>query len=40
MTTATHRTVTLPMKPYEASIDLNKTAVIIIDMQIDFLEVR
>jgi nicotinamidase-related amidase len=28
------------MKPYEAAIDLDKTAVIIIDMQIDFLKVR
>jgi hypothetical protein len=35
----TGRTITLPMQPYEASIDLDKTAVIMIDMQIDFLEV-
>jgi hypothetical protein len=33
------RMVTLPLVPYEASIDLNRTAIIIIDMQIDFLEV-
>lgn len=37
---ATPRTITMPMKPYEAAIDLNMTAVIIIDMQRDFLEVR
>jgi hypothetical protein len=33
------RTINLALKPYEASIDLDKTAVIMIDMQIDFLEV-
>jgi hypothetical protein len=29
----------MPMEPYAAPIDLDKSAVIIIDMQIDFLEV-
>jgi hypothetical protein len=33
------RMVSLEMEPYTASIDLNKTALIMIDMQIDFLEV-
>jgi hypothetical protein len=33
------RSVTLSMVPYEASINLDKTALIIIDMQIDFLKV-
>ena len=32
------RPVTIPMQPYEATIDLDTTALLIIDMQIDFLK--
>jgi hypothetical protein len=33
------RLVMFPMVPYEAPVDLDRSAVIIIDMQVDFLKV-
>lgn len=34
------RTITIYMKPKEASIDLDSTALVMIDMQRDFLDPR